>query len=137
MIFETFEILSLILGLCTSFGKIHSSIILSGDPKQLDAITKSRVASKMNFQTSFMEQLLMKPLYKRHPKTRNFNQTYITMLIKNYRSHPQLLHVPNKQFYNQKLKAFAPNGKPFTSYMNQSKLQLKFYDFNRGHRLVY
>lgn len=33
-----------------------------------------------------------------------YNPNYITQLVKNYRSHENLLYVSNKQFYNKELK---------------------------------
>lgn len=99
------------LGLCTSsYGIIHSSVVLAGDPKQLDAVTKSDYAVKLGFKTSFMEHLFEKPLYSRHPYTHKYNHKYITQLVKNYRSHPAILSIPNKLFYDNKLEAKAPSG---------------------------
>lgn len=97
------------LGLCTSFNGITSSIVLAGDPKQLPAVTKSTFATKMGFSTSFMERLFTKPLYQRHPQTGKFNQTFITQLVQNYRSHAAILHIPNMLFYDNKLEAAAPD----------------------------
>lgn len=99
-----------LLGLCTSAGEIKSSIVLAGDPKQLDAVTKSGYAGKLGFKTSFMEHLFEKRLYKRNPVTGEFNQKYITQLVKNYRSHPAILNIPNELFYDNKLEAKAPEG---------------------------
>lgn len=97
----------IIEGLCTSENEIHSSIVLAGDPKQLNAVTKSRTASKIGHNISFMENLFKKPLYQRDPETNKFNPDYITMLVKNYRSHPKILDVPNKLFYDNALRAAA------------------------------
>lgn len=99
------------LGLCTSYGVVKSSIVLAGDPKQLDAVTKSGYAKKLGYNTSFMEQLFEKPLYQRNPKTGNYNEKYITQLVKNYRSHSAILRIPNILFYENKLQAKAPSGK--------------------------
>lgn len=82
--------------------------MLAGDPKQLDAVTKSGYAAKLGYKTSFMEQLFERQLYKRNPATGHFNKTYITQLVKNYRSHPAILHIPNILFYDNKLQASAP-----------------------------
>lgn len=98
------------LGLCTHPREIKSSIVLAGDPKQLDAVTKSGYAGKLGFKTSFMEHLFEKRLYKRNALTGKFNQKYITQLVKNYRSHPAILEIPNKLFYDNKLEAKAPDG---------------------------
>lgn len=94
-----------IAGLCTTVGKVHSKIVLSGDPKQLDAVIKSEWASKLGFDQSWMEQLFNFPIYQRNPDTGEYNSKYITQLVKNYRSHPGILHVPNQLFYDGILQA--------------------------------
>lgn len=60
-------------------------------------------------------------IYSRDAKTRKFNNKYITQLVCNYRSHPAILEVPNRLFYENVLKAKA----------SQSKLKLntKFLAF--------
>lgn len=83
---------------------------MAGDPKQLDAVTKSDYATKFGYNTSLMERLYGKPLYKRNPTTGNYNQMYITQLVKNYRSHSAILHIPNVLFYENKLEAMASSG---------------------------
>lgn len=83
---------------------------MAGDPKQLDAVTKSKNAIKLGFKTSYMEQLFEKPLYKRDPITAKYNPKYITQLVKNYRSHPAILSIPNALFYDNKLEAKASEG---------------------------
>lgn len=85
--------------------------MLAGDPKQLDAVTKSGYAAKLGYKTSFMEHLFERQLYKRNSATGNYNKMYITQLVKNYRSHPAILHIPNVLFYDNKLQARAPSSK--------------------------
>lgn len=94
-----------ITGLCTTVGKVHSKIVLSGDPKQLDAVVKSEWSSKLGFDQSWMEQLFKFPIYQRNPDTGKYNSKYITQLVKNYRSHPGILHVSNQLFYDGVLEA--------------------------------
>lgn len=97
-------------GLCSSQNQITSSLVLAGDPKQLDAVTRSRCATKLGFNVSFMEQLLKRPLYKRNSKTGEYNHNYITQLVKNYRSHSAILHAANTLFYENKLQVSAAKG---------------------------
>lgn len=61
---STQEIISLIpiAGLCTEKDQIHSRVILAGDPKQLDAVVKSKFAIQLGFKTSFMEFLFKKKM---------------------------------------------------------------------------
>ncbi|KAG4068951.1 hypothetical protein HA402_005099 [Bradysia odoriphaga] len=96
-----------IAGLCTSVSEVHANIVLAGDPKQLDAVTKSEWATKLGFSVSWLEQLFKYPLYGRDTETGKFNSNYITHLVKNYRSHPSILHVPNQLFYDGLLEAKA------------------------------
>lgn len=42
-------------------------------------------------------------IYKRNPTTKKFNDKFITQLLCNYRSHPAILKVPNKLFYEDVL----------------------------------
>lgn len=100
-----------LLGLCTSKREIHAKIILAGDPKQLDAVTRSDVARKMGHNTSWMEKLCDSNLYMR--KAGKFNELYITQLVKNYRSHPEILRIPNELFYENSLESCAKTGNTF------------------------
>lgn len=77
---------------------------------QLDAVTKSVYASKLGFKVSIMEQLMKQQLYKRDPRTGEYNQNYITQLVKNYRSHSAILHTANNLFYENKLQVKATKG---------------------------
>lgn len=90
--------------------KIHASIILAGDPKQLDAVTKSEKAKELGFRTSFLEHLCERKLYKRNDKTNRFNEIYITQLVRNYRSHPVILKLSNELFYDNTLIPMASEG---------------------------
>lgn len=51
------------LGLCTDIGKVNSTIILSGDPMQLEAVIKSKHADDLGYKKSFMQFLMEKPKY--------------------------------------------------------------------------
>lgn len=99
------------IGLCTQSRKILANIVVAGDPYQLDAVTKSEHAIKLGFRTSFMEHLCDRELYKCDPVTKKFCKTYITQLIRNYRSHESILKIPNELFYNGTLLAKASDGK--------------------------
>lgn len=51
-----------------------------------------------------MERLMVQcPIYHKDPATKDYNDKVITKLLKNYRSHPVLLEVPNELFYDKKL----------------------------------
>lgn len=97
-------------GCVTTQNKVHANIILAGDPKQLDAVTKSEQAKELGFRTSLLEHLCEREVYKRDPKTKQFNEIYITQLVRNYRSHPSILKLPNELFYDNSLLPVASEG---------------------------
>lgn len=109
--------------------------MLAGDPKQLDAVTKSDAAKQMGFSTSWMEQLCNTNLYKRHQETGKFNELYISQLVQNYRSHPEILRIPNELFYENTLQASAKPGNFTIIQMVNFGTNLIFY-FCRTHKLV-
>lgn len=94
-----------IAGLCTTENQLYAKIILAGDPKQLDALTISQTADELGHSTSFLEHLFDCPRYKRDDVSGKYDARYITQLVRNYRSHPAILHVPNQLFYDGTLKA--------------------------------
>lgn len=99
------EIVTLIpiAGVCTSRAKVHSKIILAGDPKQLDAVAHSKYSTKMGYKKSFMEFLFVLPCFQHDPNR-------MVQLKQNYRSHPAIIHLANHLFYDYALKASAPPG---------------------------
>jgi superfamily I DNA and/or RNA helicase len=90
-------------------------VVLGGDPRQLGPVIHSPAAKKFGLSMSLLERLIACPLYSRgasgvHPGAGNgecFNRKYMTMLVRNYRSHSLLLQIPNNLFYNGALKARA------------------------------
>lgn len=73
-------------------------------------MTKSEKAKELGFRTSFLEHLCERQLYKRDDKTNRFNETYITQLVRNYRSHPVILKLSNELFYDNSLIPMASEG---------------------------
>lgn len=65
---------------------------------------------RLGYKTSWMEQLCGTNLYSRHPTSGRFNEFYITQLVKNYRSHPDILRIPNELFYGNTLQPMAKKG---------------------------
>ncbi|CAM9319414.1 unnamed protein product [Chrysoparadoxa australica] len=78
-----------------------TSIILAGDPCQLGATLRSPAAKRLGLGVSMQERLMQLPLY-RDPWSR-----CITKLLCNYRSHPSLLELPSRMFYDSGLVASA------------------------------
>ena len=91
-------------------------MVLGGDPKQLGPVIHSPAAKKHGLSTSLLERLLARPMYAksttgRHLAFNGYNPNYITMLIRNYRSHELLLQVPNALFYDGALQACVKSPK--------------------------
>ncbi|GJN09010.1 hypothetical protein PR202_ga26976 [Eleusine coracana subsp. coracana] len=73
-------------------------VVLAGDPNQLGPVVHCRQAEKDGLAKSYLERLL----YEFEPyETRNPN--YVTKLVKNYRCHPAILHLPSELFYEGEL----------------------------------
>ncbi|CAB1333809.1 unnamed protein product [Coregonus sp. 'balchen'] len=57
---------------------------------------------------SLLERLMKGvSLYQKEEETGAFNNCYVTKLLRNYRSHPSILKVPNELFYEEELQVFA------------------------------
>ncbi|XP_032426598.1 putative helicase mov-10-B.1 [Xiphophorus hellerii] len=84
--------------------KPHSGqVVLAGDPKQLGPIILSKIAERNGLGVSMLERLMTDiRLYKQH-KINGFNSRYMTKLLRNYRSHPAILKIPNELFYDSEL----------------------------------
>lgn len=65
---------------------------------------------EMGYNMSWLTHLSRKLLYSRNEQTGNYNESFITYLSKNYRSHPQILHIPNELFYEKEMQSLAKNG---------------------------
>lgn len=75
-----------------------SQLVLAGDHKQLGPICGSSQAEKYGLGVSLLERLMnTNDLYTNH------DPNYVTMLIQNFRSHPDILNIPNELFYHGKL----------------------------------
>jgi helicase MOV-10 len=79
-------------------------IVLAGDPKQLGPIIRSDIGKKFGLEKSLLERLSQMQPYARNEEEDYFGDHYdtrmITKLVRNYRSHPAILDIPNKSFYD-------------------------------------
>ncbi|XP_023171875.2 putative helicase MOV-10 isoform X2 [Drosophila hydei] len=82
-------------------------VILSGDHKQLGAVIKSNRAAHLGLRHSLIERLLRCELYAVDANG-NYDHTLQTRLRLNYRSHPAIVGLYNKLYYNDELIAQAP-----------------------------
>ncbi|XP_034270184.1 helicase MOV-10 [Pantherophis guttatus] len=77
-------------------------LVLAGDPKQLGPILRSPLAVKHGLGLSLLERLMHhNTLYQK--TNEKYNPQFVTMLLRNYRSHKAILEFPNKKFYDEKL----------------------------------
>ncbi|KAF5285040.1 hypothetical protein FQR65_LT02352 [Abscondita terminalis] len=83
-------------------GMIDGQIILAGDPQQLGPIIHSQRSNSFGYGMSMLERLMTKcQLYS---KTENgYPDHFVTKLLKSYRSHPAILELPNRLFYDGEL----------------------------------
>ncbi|KAH8804322.1 RNA helicase [Flagelloscypha sp. PMI_526] len=82
----------------------RTNIILSGDPKQLGPIIRSRIAARFGLEVSWIERLMNKD--ELYDEVENYGKT-VVKLVKNFRSHEAILRFPNDQFYKGELERCA------------------------------
>ncbi|XP_041438008.1 putative helicase MOV-10 isoform X1 [Xenopus laevis] len=98
-------------------------LVLAGDPKQLGPILRSPVAIEHGLAISLLERLMTQnDLYKKVDDC--YNPKFVTKLLRNYRSHPSILKIPNELFYDNELQV-AANEMITKSYCNWEKLPQK------------
>ncbi|KAI3357707.1 hypothetical protein L3Q82_016115 [Scortum barcoo] len=82
-------------------------VVLAGDPKQLGPIITSQKAEKHGMGVSLLERLMSEVnIYQSH-ENYGFNNRFVTKLLRNYRSHPAILKIPNELFYESQLQPYA------------------------------
>ena len=81
------------------------------DPKQLGPIIRSDIAKRFGLEKSLLERLTQMHPYARMEEPNvlgnHYDKRMITKLVHNYRSHPTILDLPNKAFYDGDLIAAA------------------------------
>ncbi|XP_040279815.1 putative helicase MOV-10 [Bufo bufo] len=81
-------------------------LVLAGDPQQLGPVLRSPFAIEHGLRLSLLERLMTQnPLYGKSNGA--YNPQFVTKLLLNYRSHPDILSVPNELFYDNELQAKA------------------------------
>ncbi|KAG2468529.1 SDE3 helicase, partial [Polypterus senegalus] len=85
-----------------------TQLVLAGDPKQLGPILRSPVAIKHGLNVSLLERLMTQnSLYQKTGEHGTYNSQFVTKLLRNYRSHPDILNIPNGLFYEDELQVCA------------------------------
>uniref|UniRef100_A0A6Q2X6T1 RNA helicase n=1 Tax=Esox lucius TaxID=8010 RepID=A0A6Q2X6T1_ESOLU len=113
----------------------NGQVVLAGDPKQLGPIIRSPLAIKYGLGVSLLERLMKVSLYQKEESTGTFNNRYVTKLLRNYRSHPSILKVPNELFYEGELQVFA-NEMIRNSYCNWEHLPQKVEKIRKALKIV-
>lgn len=72
-------------------------VVLAGDPMQLGPVIYSRDADAYGLGKSYLERLFESEYYC------DGDENYVTKLIRNYRCHPEILHLPSTLFYEGEL----------------------------------
>ncbi|XP_044142409.1 putative helicase MOV-10 [Bufo gargarizans] len=81
-------------------------LVLAGDPQQLGPVLRAPFAIEHGLSLSLLERLMTQnPLYEKSNGA--YNPQFVTKLLLNYRSHPDILSVPNELFYDNELQAKA------------------------------
>jgi helicase MOV-10 len=76
-------------------------MILAGDHQQLGPIVTSDICRKFGLSVSFMERLTTQDVYAR--QNGMYPSDLLTKLVRNYRSHPAVIKLPNEMFYDNDL----------------------------------
>ncbi|KAL6581731.1 hypothetical protein OROMI_005745 [Orobanche minor] len=74
-----------------------SMVVLAGDPMQLGPVVFSRDAEGCGLGTSYLERLFDCEVYS------SGNESFMTKLVRNYRTHEAILHLPSELFYDGEL----------------------------------
>ncbi|XP_046881375.1 putative helicase mov-10-B.1 isoform X1 [Hypomesus transpacificus] len=83
-------------------------LVLAGDPQQLGPILRSPLALQHGLGLSLLERLMKhNSLYQKTGELGHYNSRFVTKLLRNYRSHPAILKIPNQLFYDNELQVFA------------------------------
>ncbi|XP_060724073.1 putative helicase mov-10-B.1 [Tachysurus vachellii] len=93
-------------------GLLHpekGQLVLAGDPKQLGSVLRSPLAQQHGLGLSLLERLMTQnSLYQKNQDgCQGYNSCFVTKLLRNYRSHPAILKIPNELFYENELQVFA------------------------------
>ncbi|KAG7477792.1 hypothetical protein MATL_G00073410 [Megalops atlanticus] len=114
-----------IIGMAGLLKAESGQLVLAGDPKQLGPILRSPLAMQYGLGLSLLERLMRdNPIYQRDGKSGRFNDRFVTKLLRNYRSHPAILKIPNELFYDGELQVFADKNLR-NSYCNWEHLPKK------------
>jgi len=79
-----------------SGGKRSGQVVLAGDPKQLGPIITSPICRALGMSVSYLERLMGREVYERRDGDEKYRPELVTKLVRNYRSHPSIIELPNR-----------------------------------------
>jgi helicase MOV-10 len=100
----------------SNFCNRDTVVVLAGDPMQLGPVIFSRDAESYGLGKSYLERLFECESYD------SGDENYVTKLIRNYRCHPEILHLPSTLFYEGELIACKESNDDSTSLMTLTNL---------------
>ena len=114
----------------------NGQLILAGDPHQLGPVVITEGAKYLGHGKSMMQRLMEFPLYGRKASDGNFDEKFVIQLVKNYRSLPLLLTVPDNLFYGKTLEAkFEPSKETISpAIFGITKSPLIFFAAHNAHK---
>ncbi|XP_022223596.2 uncharacterized protein LOC111074918 [Drosophila obscura] len=106
-----------------------TNLILSGDHKQLGPVLQSHRANEWGLSVSLFERLLERKCYQVDAEG-GYNAAVQTRLIRNFRSHPEIVSLYSDLYYNSELKAEA-------SMENVSRVKSWFHTTNEDFPIMF
>lgn len=82
--------------------KPAGTLVIAGDHKQLGPIVQSPFAQEI-LGVSLLERLCRSGPHAPDANTGAYDRDFVTMLVRNYRSHPAIIELPSRMFYHGKL----------------------------------
>ncbi|XP_055625196.1 putative helicase mov-10-B.1 isoform X2 [Toxorhynchites rutilus septentrionalis] len=101
------SVLVAIAGIGANEKNINALIVLAGDPHQLGPVITFDFLKNTSQSISMLERMMNHEFYRKDCFGR-YNSLIITQLRDNYRSHEALLRFSNSMFYDNQLRAKAP-----------------------------
>lgn len=98
-----------IIGIAGLLDPVEGQLVLAGDPQQLGPVLRSPLAQLHGLGQSLLERLMKhNTLYQKSQDVHSgYDSRFVTKLLRNYRSHPAILKIPNELFYENELQVFA------------------------------
>jgi superfamily I DNA and/or RNA helicase len=102
------EVIGVVATLLKCGGNCPGQLIMAGDPNQLGPIITSDLCKKFGMDISYMERLVTTSTAYSSTNSGSgvtYPPELVTLLKRNYRSHPSILKLPNEMFYHNQLVA--------------------------------